>query len=288
VRDGLMAPPTLADRAKAAALGSWRLLWGRSRIVREARAATLIARTNRDGFDLSHLATYKEQVVGPVQRDEAVLLYGLIRVLRPLTVVEIGFQEGHSAFNFLRALDREARLYSFDLNPACVEVARRRFGHDPRFQFVLKSQEWIEPEDVDGRVVDFLFLDASHDARLNQMTFARVLPMLSRSAVIAVHDTGTVPRELLPPGHYLRDIDENWIGDRYEGVPGEREFVNWLLDEHPEFAQLHLHSDRTFRHGISLIQRGGRLARSERPAADQSAPWRRLWAAQQQASEEAV
>src|SRR5437868_1698235 len=159
-------------------------LWGRSRLVRELRAAALIPRASRQGFDLSHLSTYDENVIGPIQRDEAVLLFGLIRVLRPLTVVEFGFQVGQSAFNFLRALD-------------------------------------------------------------------------------AVHDTGTVPRDLFPSWHWLLDTEQNWVGDRYEGQPGEREFVNWLLDEHPEFSQLHLHSDRTLRHGLTLLQRNGKLARPE-------------------------
>ena len=237
-------------------------LWGRSRLAREVRAATLIRRTGQEGFDLSHLPAYAEHVIGPIQRDEAVLLFGLLRVLRPLTVVEIGFQTGQSAFNFLRALDGEARLYSFDITPGCMETAKRRFGHDPRFRLLIKSQELIEPADVDNRNVDFVFIDASHDAHLNQLTFERLLPMLSPAAIIAVHDTGTVPRELFPSWHPLLAETENWIGDRYEGQPGEREFVNWLLDEHPQFSQLHLHSDRTLRHGMTLLQRSGRLARS--------------------------
>jgi predicted O-methyltransferase YrrM len=238
-------------------------LWGRSRLVRELRAAALIPRASREGFDLSHLPTYDENVIGPIQRDEAVLLFGLIRVLRPLTVVEFGFQVGQSAFNFLRALDGEARLYSFDIKPACLKVAERRFGRDPRFRLVLKSHEKIEPKDVDGRAVDFVFIDGSHDAGLNRITFERMLPMLSPTALIAVHDTGTVPRELFPSWHWLLDTEQNWVGDRYEGQPGEREFVNWLLDEHPEFSQLHLHSDRTLRHGLTLLQRNGKLARPE-------------------------
>ena len=251
-----------------------RRLLDRSRLLRELRAFTLIRRTSRQGFDLSHLPAYAEQVIGPIQRDEAVALFGLLRVLRPLTVVEFGFQTGQSSFNFLRALDDEARLYSFDINAGCEKVAERRFGHDPRFRLLLKSQETIEPQDVDGRPVDFVFIDAAHDSRLNQITFERLLPMLSPTALIAIHDTGTVPRELFPSWHWLLDTEENWVDGHYEGQPGEREFVNWMLDEHPEFSQLHLHSERTLRHGITLLQRSAKLARSDAPSVTAPSPQR--------------
>ena len=98
--------------------------------------------------DVAHLTLSHDNMDGPVQRDEALLLHALLRVLRPKTVVEIGFFRGQSAFNFLRALDGEARLYSFDIKPACLNVAERRFGRDPRFRLVLKSHEKIEPKDI--------------------------------------------------------------------------------------------------------------------------------------------
>jgi len=44
-----------------------------------------------DGPDLADLALYKDSAVGPGQPDEAPLLYGVIRTIRPETVVELGF-----------------------------------------------------------------------------------------------------------------------------------------------------------------------------------------------------
>jgi hypothetical protein len=49
--------------------------------------------------------------------------------------------------------------------------------------------------------------------------------------------------------------------DEYEHQPDERAFVNWLLDEHPELRQIHLHSRRTVRGGLTLLQRSSPLAR---------------------------
>jgi hypothetical protein len=238
-----------------------RRLWDRNRLVRDMRAVTLWPRLRREGPDLAHLATYSETPLGAVQRDEGLLLHGIVRVIRPRTIVEIGFRHGHSAFNFLRALDADGQLYSYDIEPACAEVARRHFGRDPRFKLVLKSQDSVSAEDLDGRSADFVFIDGAHDLTLNQATFGRLLPLMSPEAILAVHDTGTFPRRLFPGWHWLLESEENWVGDEYEGRPGERAFVNWVLEEHPEFAQIHLHSARTVRCGMTLLQRSQPLSR---------------------------
>jgi predicted O-methyltransferase YrrM len=218
----------------------------------------------RDGLDLAHLDSFGEGPTdGAVQRDEALLLYGLVRTVRPRTVVEIGFFRGDSALNFLGALDGEARLYSFDVDPECEAIARERFGDDPRLVYRTRSQDAITAEDIDGRLAELVFLDAAHDLALNQATFGRLLPLMAPDAILAVHDTGSVPRELfdLAPGHWMLASPELWVGDAWEHQPDERAFVNWLLETHPEFAQIHLHSSRTVRSGLTLLQRSAPLPR---------------------------
>ena len=233
----------------------------RSRLLRGLVAAARRPRLRRELPDLAHLTVFREAADGAVQRDEALLLHSLVRVVRPRTIVEIGFLHGHSALNFLSALDAEGRLYSFDIDPACEGRGRELFGHDPRFVFRTRSQDELTSEDIDGRPADFVFLDASHDPGLNQATFQRLLPLMSPDAMLAVHDTGSVPRGLVPPQHWWLGSSEGWVGDEREVLPGERDFVNWLLDEHPEFSQVHLHSRRTIRCGITLVQRSAPLPR---------------------------
>jgi len=191
------------------------------------------------------------------------MLYGMVRVTRPATVVEFGFYSGQSAYNFLRAMDPEARIYSFDVDPNCANTARLRFGGEPRLKLILKPMEEFEPEDVDGRTVDFVFIDGSHDFEGTCETFRRLMPVLAPDAIVAVHDTGTLPRRFFPDGHPYLEQRDRWVDDEYEGEPGERAFVNWILDEHPEFAQLHLHSRRVHRAGITVLQRTFRLKRPE-------------------------
>jgi len=118
-----------------------RRAYHRMRLAPLARAVATGALFRADASDVSHLAAYAEtDALGPLQRDEALLLYGAIRALRPQTVVEIGFYRGRSAFNFLRALDHDARLYAFDIDPQSETLASELFGHDERLRFALRSQ----------------------------------------------------------------------------------------------------------------------------------------------------
>lgn len=233
----------------------------RSRTLREIAAIGRLLRAPKGHPDLAHLAFYEEWASGPIQRDEALLLHALVRDLRPETVVEIGFLYGDSAFNFLLALDENARLYSFDIDPACDNYARARCGHDPRFVFRNRSQDQLTREDIDGRLADFVFLDASHDLVRNQATFERLLTFMAPRATVVVHDTGSTPKAITPAGHFTLDLTERWVGDEYECSPDERAFVNWLREVHPEFAQIHLHATRAYRHGMTLLQRSRPLVR---------------------------
>ena len=56
-------------------------------------------------YDLSHLSQPENQnVSGPIQDDEALFLYSIIRGCRLERILEIGGLSGYSAKNFLQAL----------------------------------------------------------------------------------------------------------------------------------------------------------------------------------------
>ena len=143
------------------------------------------------GMRMSHLLSYRENdAIGPLQRDEAIALFGIVRTLRPRIVVEFGFFHGHSAFNFLNALSQDAKLFSYDIDVDSCRRARREFDFDPRFTFFAKSQTDFEVADIGGEEIDFVFFDAAHELNLNQETFRRILPHLAKEGMIAIHDTG--------------------------------------------------------------------------------------------------
>jgi predicted O-methyltransferase YrrM len=263
----LESAPVLAVKAAA-----WRA-FHRSRAARQLIYAYRWPRFRTRAFDLSHLAFFEEEfAAGPLQREEALLLHGLVRVLRPEVVVEFGFLGGRSALNFLTALAPGGTLYSFDIDAGSEQTARRYFGGRPDFRFLPKSQADITAADVDGRRIDLAFLDASHDLELNRRTFERLQGLLADDAVVVIHDTGTWAAEHMTPGHvgYAAAQPSWWVSaDEYAHQPGEREFVNWVREAHPEFAQVNLHTRRTLRHGMTILQRSRALSvpRADRAAA---------------------
>eukprot|EP00434_Breviolum_minutum_P018289 symbB.v1.2.016135.t1/scaffold1221.1/size130907/11 len=141
-------------------------------------------------YDLTHLQRDNKPRLGPVQDDEALLLYALIRAVRPRTIVEFGTSNGFSAINWLHAIadDPDARVYSYDILP--YPVAQALEDSDPRFIFHGKSQADFEASDVENRLVEVAFFDAGHLVEYSLRAFERLLPSLTMNAIVAVHDTG--------------------------------------------------------------------------------------------------
>jgi predicted O-methyltransferase YrrM len=214
--------------------------------------------------DVHHLRFFKEEAAcGPIQQEEALLFFALVRVLRPRVVVELGFHRGHSALNFLLALPPDGELHSYDVTESAAKIASRLFGGAARFHYHHKSQESFTPEDVGGKEIDLVLFDAAHDLPLNVATFEKLRACLAPGAVLAVHDTGTWRRACMRQEHlaWAAERPSGWLSaEEYVPWDEERRFVNWLRDTHPELSQLHLHSDRTLRHGLTLMQASGRLA----------------------------
>lgn len=220
-------------------------------------ASVLLRRS--ESLGIAHLLSYRDRdAIGPLQRDEAIGLFGIVRTVRPKTVVEFGFFHGHSAFNFLQALDREAKLYSYDIADDSARRAEKEFASENRLIFMHKSQIEFDSGDIDDQPIDFLFFDAAHDLALNVETFKRVLPQLAHGAIIAVHDTGLWERAHFSAinRQFVQHSAGRWVSEEsYAHQPEEREFVNWITSTYPTFGAIHLHSARTLRHGFSLLQR---------------------------------
>lgn len=215
-------------------------------------------------LNVIHLVNYQgRKALGPLQREEALFMNGLIKVLRPKTVLEFGFASGHSAFNFLSAMEKDSRLYSVDISDDAKDMANFFDRMDERFCFIHKSQDEVVPPDFNHREIDFVFIDASHDANLNKKTFKNIRSSLSERVTIAVHDTGIWIKKLMSAEQlrYIRTReDQRWLDEnRCTHQPGERKFVNWISDTYPEFNTIHLHTENYLRHGISLLQKQTRL-----------------------------
>lgn len=189
------------------------------------------------------MITYKGIELGPLLEDDKKLLQAIILMNDPKNVVEFGFLRGHSTRVMLEVMSPDSKLTSYDN----TEVSN--IPEDSRFE--LKR---IGQEDFDGgKDIDFVFLDASHYFDLNKITFKKLLPCLTENCIIAVHDTGK----------WFENVFKFERGHEFEGgwlhCPEEREFVNWIREEYPDWQQIHFNTQSKISHGMTLLQKYHKL-----------------------------
>ena len=185
--------------------------------------------------------------------DEAILLYVMVKSLRPKTLIEFGFGEGASSTNFLKALDQDARMYTYD-----IEILNKNAPafNDSRFKFIPRSQTEFNPDDFENRIIDFAYLDNGLFFEKEKILFPKLILQMSKNGIIVVHDTGL---------HVDDIVKTNPCSCDFEGLCGvlhcapERQFVNWILDNYPEWQVIELHSFNFWRHGLTILQKKYKL-----------------------------
>lgn len=209
-------------------------------------------------YDFSHLIQQSEKVWGPIQDDEALLLFSVVKVIRPKILVECGMLTGYSTVNFLKALDSNAKLFTYDIimhnknSPAFL---------DKRFNFILKSQALFSPADINNEKIDFVYLDNGHYFDVNVEFWKKVNEFIKPNGLMAIHDTGLHNEEIHPDEKNMPCVCEfeNLCG--VEHVPAERQFVNWLIDNYPEWEVINFHSFNFYRHGLTFLQKKYKFSR---------------------------
>ncbi len=138
-------------------------------------------------YNLSHLTQPDDQrVVGPIQDDEGLLLFAVIRVMRLRRVLEIGGLDGYSARNFCEAVGPGGNVYTIDQN-YFAPIA-------PNHTVVMRDAAKIGALDIGNTPLDLIFFDC-HDYAA-QMTLLHRLwdaDMITSRTVIALHDTNFIP-----------------------------------------------------------------------------------------------
>ena len=205
-------------------------------------------------FDFSHL---NEGVSCGTGFADALLMYAIVQMISPKTIVEFGFYRGYSAVNFLKAMPTDCKLFSFDPDIDARDSAQNIT--DPRFKFIHKKGESFEGADINGELIDVLFFDTNHKFLTNINIFRKVEKSLSDHCILLVHDTGLFNKEfMLPPWSVPGSFYVTEKG--YAHQPQERLFVNYLKDKYPEFSQIHLHTERVGRMGMTLLMRSKKLS----------------------------
>jgi predicted O-methyltransferase YrrM len=210
-------------------------------------------------YDLSHLTAPNQDVWGPIQDDEALLLYALCRVMCIKRVVEFGSLAGYSASNFLAAVGPSGAVYSVD---DCRDAGLG--GPLPKLaenhHLVIKAVADLTPEDVHEKRVDLVFFDCHTEDQLIAYNTLHEAGLLRVGHLLCFHDTG-----LHGPGTPFCK-PEREVQNRHEEtgwVHGncERKMVNWFVQ--CGYHALHLEpslkaiadAGLRVRHGLSILSK---------------------------------
>lgn len=197
-------------------------------------------------YCLDHLIQDERQaVIGPIQDDEALLLYSIIRGMRLKTIFELGGLQGYSATNFLRAVGEDGFVYTCDINPIKVQAHNHKFIH--------KNALDVIAADLDNRKIELVFFDC-HEYEIQMTVYNRFknMGLIDEQTVLALHDTNTHPYKAV-----------SWaypVSQGYVHQAAERKMVNDFVRMGYQAFCLHTHASKhsqafPFRHGLTIMTR---------------------------------
>ncbi|MHB8490371.1 MAG: O-methyltransferase [Candidatus Dormibacteria bacterium] len=130
-----------------------------------------------------------------VEHETGMLLYSLLRSLKPKVVLETGVANGHSTFLALSALaaNGSGSLYSTDIDPNCglllKESERRLWNFRPLRRHRIRVEFAALLAELP--TIDFFFHDSEHSYAWQMHEFASVWRALSAGGVLASDDVDT-------------------------------------------------------------------------------------------------
>jgi len=138
-------------------------------------------------------------------KDEQLLLYSLVRSLRPKTVVETGTHRGVTTLILAHAmLDAKIEGHVHTADPYSWEQ-QNNFDKFPELSKYITYHS-IFGRDVPVEEIDFLFIDGFHEKQEVLMEWGALSPKLSESAVVVFHDCGYPGNEACDPNGAVEQI----------------------------------------------------------------------------------
>lgn len=202
-------------------------------------------------FDLSHLdQPANEEVSGPIQDSEALLLYALVKVCLVRKAIEAGGLGGYSCRNFLRAMGEGGVMYTVDVNPVPVQA--------PNHVFIQSDIMEVDPAALGEGAFDLVFFDCHHyEAQMGFLRRIEDAGLVDKDTILALHDTNPHPYKTVP--WCRQNAKGEWIH-----CSVERRMVNSLAEKGWQALCLHTRPERhgphlPFRHGLTLMKRFERL-----------------------------
>jgi len=183
-----------------------------SYIRRYAAALIQLRRVGRVAADVTFEQAYAfaDGEIGIVQkRDEIQWLFELVRAARPRVVLEIGLDFGGTLFLWSRAAARDSHLIAIDTQPvgrfgdwSPFSIVRKGFAvGSQRISLLMDSDSHAHTtwrritELLDGRTVDFLFIDGDHSCAGVWQDFKTYSSLVTQGGLIAFHDISQNPQE---------------------------------------------------------------------------------------------
>jgi len=200
-------------------------------------------------YDLTHLTQPdNQQVLGPIQDDEALFLYSIIRGCRLNRILEIGGLNGYSGKNFLQALSfsTDGILYTCDINPVPILSDNHKV--------IIKNALDLTIDELDNKPLDLIFFDCHDMIQMDIYYNFLKNNIINDNTILALHDTNLH----YPPFQVWGPYIEKDKG--YAHQPVERNMVNifkslgydifGISTDHTKHSP-----DFPFRHGITVCKK---------------------------------
>jgi len=202
--------------------------WNAARELR--RFAPLLAKDS-EGLDAEQLV---ELIYSPKWerffwikqvKEEIRGLVEIVETLKPTVIVEVGTNMGGSLFCFTKVAQQNALIISIDLPEGLGGGGYPLYRSDFYRSFASKNQEmflWrLDSHQIDtlnqlketlnGRKIDFLFLDGDHSYEGVKQDFEWYSPLVRSGGVIAFHDIKpSLPDNWIQVGRFWNEIKENY------------------------------------------------------------------------------
>ncbi|MBX9694934.1 MAG: class I SAM-dependent methyltransferase [Cyanobacteria bacterium] len=153
-----------------------------------------------------------QMLTGPIEGN---LLKMIARLVGVKTIVEIGTFTGYATLQMADALPEDGKLYTLDLNPVCLAVARRYFARSPHAKKiqVLEGPALESLNSLEGPF-DLVFIDADKGNYLNY--YEAVLPKVRTGGVVLIDNvlwSGKVLEPSSADDHAIVSLNERVAAD---------------------------------------------------------------------------
>jgi len=121
--------------------------------------------------------------------EEKLVIYSLIRAIKPEVCIETGTHFGKTALYIAHALydNKKGHLWTVDPNEHFASEAVRYFNRYPELKKFITFQK-IKGEDLKVKDIDFAFIDSFHEKEVVMGEIKNLFPRLSKHAIVIFHD----------------------------------------------------------------------------------------------------